>query len=703
MATNQSRVDHRQLNALFALGQLGARSDDELLEWFDSNQTRAQAAFEELVARHGGVVHDVCRRILRDPNDVDDAFQATFLILARRAGGIRDRASLGGWLHRVALRVALRLNAEAVRRRNVERQVAAARAHERACEDLARHEVQTSIHQELDRLPAAYRAAVIACHLEGLTHEEAANRLGWPVGTVRSRLARGRDRLRGRLLRRGLAPGVASGALATGAEAAPAVLQARAVLAMSSQIAGPELFSVVPARLMLLAQEAVRPGSLTMLKLGAIVALTLAVAAGLSPFWKTPMPRPIAVVEPQGEPPANIGRLTGTVLNMNRRPVAGATVVAGVSSGGPNHQITTTDEHGRFSFAWEAGARDPNDVVAYKEGFAPVSTFRISRGQLEKRQVWFTELILPPTAAFTGKVQDGSGRPIAGARARLLYTKTQAFDLNAIASNVVQGTPLESLFMAVSDEQGIIRFPSVPAPLSVMVEVRHDGHGDLIAECPGFHWGYMFAGDGAPPVPLRLFPEARVAGRVSTRIPGVSIAGLKIGLQSTTSMAFWREARTDDEGRFEFKGLPRGEFDVYPYDHPGDGPWTYRAIDALSLRPGATSQAAIELIEGCLVEGQVIDVDTKRPVPGALVDVFGPVRPRRSVSMLSAKTDEEGRYRLRLPLGPNRLTARVARSMAGTADISFKIPANAKSPTIPLLKLGEVPPKEPTPYDVIDP
>ena len=116
-----------------------------------------------------------------------------------------------------------------------------------------------------------------------------------------------------------------------------------------------------------------------------------------------------------------------------------------------------------------------------------------------------------------------------------------------------------------------------------------------------------------------------------------------------------------------------------------------------------TALASIELVDGCLIEGLVVDVDTKRPVSGAFVDVFGPVRPRRSASMLSTKTDEEGRYRLRLPLGPNRLTARVANSMAGTAEISFEIPANANSPTIPPLKLGEVPPKDPTPYDVLDP
>ena len=95
-----------QIRTLFSLGRVGDRADGEILEAFKTHQTEAEAAFAELVARHGAMVLDVCRRVLREPHDVEDAFQATFLILVRRAGGIRNHDSLGGWLHRVALRVA---------------------------------------------------------------------------------------------------------------------------------------------------------------------------------------------------------------------------------------------------------------------------------------------------------------------------------------------------------------------------------------------------------------------------------------------------------------------------------------------------------------------------------------------------------------------------------------------------------------------
>jgi polysaccharide export outer membrane protein len=105
MPTSRTNPALRQIRTLFGLGRVGDLTDGELLEWFQIHRAEAEAAFEELVGRHGSMVLDVCRRVLRDPHDAEDAFQATFLILVRRAGSVRDRDALGGWLHRVALRV----------------------------------------------------------------------------------------------------------------------------------------------------------------------------------------------------------------------------------------------------------------------------------------------------------------------------------------------------------------------------------------------------------------------------------------------------------------------------------------------------------------------------------------------------------------------------------------------------------------------
>ena len=127
----------------------------------------------------------VCRRVLGDPHDAEDAFQATFLVLVRKAGSIRKRGSLADWLHGVAFRVSAHARADSARRRAVERRAGtgASIAYETIPAD-------RDVWDEVERLPRDLRAAVVLCYLEGLTHEQAAGRLGWPVGTVRSRLAR---------------------------------------------------------------------------------------------------------------------------------------------------------------------------------------------------------------------------------------------------------------------------------------------------------------------------------------------------------------------------------------------------------------------------------------------------------------------------------------------------------------------------------
>ncbi len=141
--------------------------------------------------------------MLADPHDTQDAFQATFLVLVRKARALWVRDSLGPWLHQVAYRTASCARSSAARRRRHER--GAARPEAAGLVEPAA-ELERLLHQEIDRLPERYRAPVVLCDLEGHTHEQAARNLGWPVGTVKSRLSRGRERLRGRLLRRGLTP-----------------------------------------------------------------------------------------------------------------------------------------------------------------------------------------------------------------------------------------------------------------------------------------------------------------------------------------------------------------------------------------------------------------------------------------------------------------------------------------------------------------
>lgn len=196
---------------------LTERSDTELLQRFV--RLEENAAFTVLVQRHGPLVLGVCQRILQHAHDAEDAFQATFLILARKAHTIHGHQSLASWLYKVAFRLALRLRARQARRQAGERQMWDRSAP--AVSEPQDWELQLLLTQEVHNLPEKYRAAVVLCYLQGCTNEEAARRLNCPTGTVKIRLLRAREMLRKRLLRQGIGLTVVA-VLSSWAEAAPA-------------------------------------------------------------------------------------------------------------------------------------------------------------------------------------------------------------------------------------------------------------------------------------------------------------------------------------------------------------------------------------------------------------------------------------------------------------------------------------------------
>jgi RNA polymerase sigma factor (sigma-70 family) len=188
-------------------------TDEQLLDNFLTRHD--QAAFEALVRRHGPMVLGVCRRVLPNPHDVEDAFQATFLVLIHKARALSRRELLANWLYGVAYRTAVKAKGEAARRRLHERHAgAAALMASEPAPDLLEGELGQVLDEELQRLPKKYRVPLVLCYLEGQTYEQTARQLGWTPGTVSGRLARARDLLRGRLTRRGVT--FAVGLLATG-------------------------------------------------------------------------------------------------------------------------------------------------------------------------------------------------------------------------------------------------------------------------------------------------------------------------------------------------------------------------------------------------------------------------------------------------------------------------------------------------------
>ncbi|MGC8642033.1 MAG: RNA polymerase sigma factor [Isosphaeraceae bacterium] len=207
------RLAMPDLVRLFDTGSVASLSEWQLLERFVAH--RDELAFEALVSRHGPMVLGICRRMLGNSQDVDDAFQATFLVLLKRAGSLGPGDAIAAWLHGVAVKVARQARSTAFRRRQRERTGIAfdVPSPDPVIDD---PELRRVIDEEINRLPSKYRAPIVLCYLEGQTHEEAARQLDWPLGTVKGRLARARAQLESRLARRGLACGTALAALAAG-------------------------------------------------------------------------------------------------------------------------------------------------------------------------------------------------------------------------------------------------------------------------------------------------------------------------------------------------------------------------------------------------------------------------------------------------------------------------------------------------------
>jgi len=272
----------RHLQTLFDAGTVGELTDGQLVERFTTHDGgEAELAFTVLVERHGPMVLRICRSILRDSHDAEDAFQATFLVLIKRSRSLWVRDSLGPWLHQVAYRASSHAQTESARRRRIESQAAGSAP--RSSVEAGPDDLGEVLQEEMDRLPERYRAAVMLCLLEGLSLDQAARRLGWPLGTVQSRLARGRQLLRERLTRRGLAPSAGAFAAALAAEraraAVPAGLTELTVRAAMRVMAG-STAGAVPTVVCVLTEGVMRTMSLAKLKIAATALLVTGLVVG---------------------------------------------------------------------------------------------------------------------------------------------------------------------------------------------------------------------------------------------------------------------------------------------------------------------------------------------------------------------------------------------------------------------------------------
>jgi RNA polymerase sigma factor (sigma-70 family) len=445
------------IRRLAAFPSAGEQSNAALLDRFISE--RDEQAFTALVKRHGAMVHQVCWRLLGNGAQVEDAFQATFLVLARKAAAVRPREALPAWLHGVARRVALKARSAQSRRQEAGllSDIPAGGNADPLAEISAR-ELLALIDEEVQRLPERYRLPVILCCLGGRSLEEAAQELGWSFGSVKGRLERGRARLHDRLIRRGLTLSAALAAVelsrATASAAVLVGLAARTIHCALAFGAGNPAVTGASQSAATLASRVGMAMAFPRIALTAALALTLAVlGAGIALHGKTPEPAPPAQepsprpelaalpTAPQHSPQPFWDQsdtpveLSGQVLDPRGQPLAGAELYVGCSvrpfvrrilpenpsdeqalpASYPVRATTAGDGRFRFRFATsEIAAQVLDDarpaVMAIAKGFGPqwVEIGPSTSGDFK--------LQLVEDFPASGRVLDADRRPVAGAK-----------------------------------------------------------------------------------------------------------------------------------------------------------------------------------------------------------------------------------------------------------------------------------------------
>jgi RNA polymerase sigma factor (sigma-70 family) len=461
----------RQISGLFADGVVTGLSDERLLDRFLDNGD--DEAFDVLVGRHGPMVVGVCRAILRDPHDVEDAFQATFLVLVKSGGTIRGRGALAGWLHRVAHRVAIQANAAAARRRRLEREVGSMALATSTNGPTSSDDWLPALHEEIARLPEKYRVAVVHCDLEGMTHAQAAGKLLWSKRTLQYRLAEGRARLKRRLARRGLAPDDATlGAvlLREARAAVPSAWREATVRAAVATLNRTMAVAVVSAAARQLARKvfrvmvlrAITTTSATLLAAGLIAwgASTALVSPGQDAPKRAIVPSSTAarvVPPPKPEIADASGRFParGRVLDPDGKPVAGAGVYVrhyaevlwnenDPMAARQKGLVGSTDADGRFRFDFDKGASDVSyynnqtgwhkaQVAVAAPGFAPAW---VEAGEIIKGGDVSLRLVRDDVPV-RGRILDSQGRPVAGValRIRSIQEVNDGVDLDAMLAS----------------------------------------------------------------------------------------------------------------------------------------------------------------------------------------------------------------------------------------------------------------------------
>ncbi len=647
---------HAQLNSvlghirgLAAPPAAGCWSDAQLLERFLLRHD--QAAFAALVKRYGPLVQKVCWRVLHHAEDVEDAFQATFLVLARNAASIKKRETLAGWLYGAAYRTALRARRDAGRRRHHERE-ARRMPQGQPPLDAAWRELQAILDEEIANLPEKYRVVFVLCCLESKSKPEAAGQLGLKEGTVSSRLAHARKRLQQRLTRRGLALSAVLAAVAVSEKASLAGLSAatvrtttKAALDFRNHIAG-----ALSAHATNLAEGVSKAMTIAKFKTATVILLTvsfLAAGAGIlaqrqaaarqAPVTQSTTPslalrasKPGASSKPA---PAKGETLTvsGRVLDPQGKPFAGAEVTLWWHLGHEGyyrmwHPRTvqrpkprfgaTSDADGRFRFTFAPAEIDDGpmnmwdgwwkstQVVAAAKGYGPgwVLLEDIRKGELTLR-------LAEDNAPVHGRIIDLQGHPVAGARLRVIRLECGG----DFIKDFLWQTSWTGLTTAATEKDGgfTLRGLGGGRKALVVVEGPTIAHQFLRIDTAG----KAEYGD------VVVKPTKPIEGTIRARDTGKPLAGLVVyGGEDWNTEGFRREVRaiTDANGHYRLVGLPKAaQYPLMVYCPEGQSYLgAFRKVaDSEGLKPIA---ADFDLRRGIPIAFRLIDKETRQPVRGTV-------------------------------------------------------------------------------------
>jgi RNA polymerase sigma factor (sigma-70 family) len=671
MASAASGTVFHYLSGLFAVGTVTGLGDEQLLARYSCSKD--EVAFEALVARHGPMVLATCRAVLKREHDVEDAFQTTFLVLARKAHSIRG-GTLGGWLHRVAYRVAVRASVEAKRRRRKEVETSTmAPLHTSRPAPATGDDLRPILHEAIERLPESQRLPVVLCDLEGLTYIEAATQLRWTVPTLRYRLAKGRRRLKDRLTRQGFAvPASGSGLSTAGTPVTvPAALIRSTVLAATGGAVSAGAAHLTRAILRRMLMTKIKFAATAALTAIAIASIGVLVAGGQLPEApRPPGKKAEAAGVPRARPtaakPLEAVEIRGRVLAPDGRPVAAAAVRAMYASSDglrPSPEELSGGD-GRFSIRLTRpeGAPEAGNLafcewlVASAPGYGVGWLRRVLVTDRPAEQVVTLADEGPP---IEGRTIDLEGRPVKGASvrvARIWYDeKGDLADWIAKARNGAVGG-LEPGLKSLSLEPIPTRAGRARGdrPITIAATTADDGRftltgigrdrvAELIVSGPGIATTQVHvfsrpepevrADDRgtmrrhpfivrAPGSQLVLAPTQWVQGVIRDKDSGKPIAGLEIQAavfeQDDRNPDPGIEATTDAEGRYRIEGLPKaGAYRLLIKTVKGL-PYTNTSLRVPAESPGTEPVIFdIALKRGVVVRGKVTDKVTGRPIRGS--------------------------------------------------------------------------------------